>query len=490
MELANLVTEVQISRECALLGGYDTALLYYEGVLKTIQNYAKSLSDEVEKSKWLSVRDELMQEFSLIKDIATELASFKDRSNMLGRKGSFDGSSASPLPSRDHYDKDVWPAPEPLPTRSSMKKKLSSSVDSPNAGLPSWARNQQTPVRGGSASTKKTPVARTNSPSMAKKQTLKKSTSSSLLGPAADKQRRLKEKEKDLNSEENSENEASARPEYGHGAHCRFDPTGYEKELVEMVKRDILVASPNIGWKDIAGLREAKALLEEAIVLPLWMPDYFQGIRRPWKGVMMTLLAKAVATECGTTFFNVTASMLTSKWRGDSEKIVRTLSHRIKSEILIQMDGISSITAGDETPIVMVLAATNFPWHIDEALRRRLEKRIYIPLPDAESRRELLRINLANIKTEDDINLDELSQKIEGYSGADITNICRDASMMSMRKRIKGLTAEQIRNIPKHELEVPTTKEDFDLAISKIQSSVSAEDIRKYEEWMKEFGSA
>ncbi|KAJ3346311.1 Katanin p60 ATPase-containing subunit A1 [Kappamyces sp. JEL0680] len=287
-----------------------------------------------------------------------------------------------------------------------------------------------------------------------------------------------------------------------------------------MVKRDILVASPNIGWKDIAGLREAKALLEEAIVLPLWMPDYFQGIRRPWKGVMMTLLAKAVATECGTTFFNVTASMLTSKWRGDSEKIVRLLfemarhyapstifideidslcstrgegseheaSRRIKSEILIQMDGISSITAGDETPIVMVLAATNFPWHIDEALRRRLEKRIYIPLPDAESRRELLRINLANIKTEDDINLDELSQKIEGYSGADITNICRDASMMSMRKRIKGLTAEQIRNIPKHELEVPTTKEDFDLAISKIQSSVSAEDIRKYEEWMKEFG--
>jgi katanin p60 ATPase-containing subunit A1 len=67
-----------------------------------------------------------------------------------------------------------------------------------------------------------------------------------------------------------------------------FDGTGFEKELVETIKRDILVATPNIRWNDIAGLREAKQLLEEAIVLPLWMPDYFQGIRRPWKGVLMT----------------------------------------------------------------------------------------------------------------------------------------------------------------------------------------------------------
>lgn len=87
------------------------------------------------------------------------------------------------------------------------------------------------------------------------------------------------------------------------------------------------------------------------------------------------------------------------------------------------MDGMSSITAGDENPIVMVLAATNFPWQIDEALRRRLEKRIYIPLPDAESRRELLKLNLSTIKTEDGLDLEELANKIEGYSGADITNV-------------------------------------------------------------------
>ncbi|RRT58177.1 hypothetical protein B296_00004892 [Ensete ventricosum] len=213
-----------------------------------------------------------------------------------------------------------------------------------------------------------------------------------------------------------------------------------------MLERDVLETTPGVRWDDVAGLSEAKRLLEEAVVLPLWMPEYFQGIRRPWKGVLMfgppgtgkTLLAKAVATECGTTFFNVSSATLASKWRGESERMVRCLfdlarayapstifideidslcnsrgyfsavtnglmmtfwvqsylfkcnrgmptlnsifsrasgehesSRRVKSELLVQIDGVNNSSTGEDgqRKIVMVLAATNFPWDIDEALR-------------------------------------------------------------------------------------------------------------------------
>lgn len=307
----------------------------------------------------------------------------------------------------------------------------------------------------------------------------------------------------------------------------RFEINGPDADLVDMLERDILQKNPDTHWDDIADLKEAKQLLEEAVVLPMWMPNFFRGIRRPWKGVLMvgppgtgkTMLAKAVATECKTTFFNVSSTTLTSKYRGESEKLVRILfemarfyapstifideidslcsrrgsdneheaSRRVKSELLIQMDG---ITNNDEpTKVVMVLAATNFPWDIDEALRRRLEKRIYIPLPSPEGREALLRINLREVKVADDLDIPLIAQRLEGYSGADITNVCRDACMMVMRRRIQGLTHEQIRMLTGEELDLPVTFDDFEEAIRKVNKSVSAEDLKKYEKWMTEFGS-
>lgn len=243
-----------------------------------------------------------------------------------------------------------------------------------------------------------------------------------------------------------------------------FNPAGFDPDLVRTVLRDILSTAPSVHWSQIAGLRPAKSLLEEAVVLPLWMPEYFTGIRRPWKGVLLygppgtgkTLLAKAVATECGTTFFNVSVASLASKWRGDSEKLVRLLflaarhfapstvfideidalcsarsgaseheaSRRVKSEILTQMDGIASSTnpSGDSKKVVL-LAATNFPWEIDEALRRRLEKRVFIPPPDKEARLELLKISLQGVNLDPGLELEEMAERMEGYSGADVSNV-------------------------------------------------------------------
>jgi katanin p60 ATPase-containing subunit A1 len=105
------------------------------------------------------------------------------------------------------------------------------------------------------------------------------------------------------------------------------------RELASIITRDIFVNNPNVKWTDIAGLEKSKKLIKEAIVFPIKYPQLFQGLLKPWKGILLygppgtgkTMLAKAVATECNTTFFNISASSVVSKWRGDSEKLIRVL---------------------------------------------------------------------------------------------------------------------------------------------------------------------
>ncbi|XP_054272253.1 katanin p60 ATPase-containing subunit A1-like [Macrosteles quadrilineatus] len=307
-----------------------------------------------------------------------------------------------------------------------------------------------------------------------------------------------------------------------------FNPTGYEAHLVEILEKDILQRNPDIQWDKVAGLQEAKSVLQEAMVLPMLMPDYFKGIRRPWKGVLMvgppgtgkTMLAKAVATECGTTFFNVSSSTLTSKYRGESEKLVRLLfemarfyapstifidevdslcslrgsdseheaSRRFKAELLIQMDGLNNSTVDDEKSI-LVLAATNHPWDIDEAFRRRFEKRVYIPLPNSETRAALLQLCMEGIKIDASVNIKAIVEKLEGYTGSDITNVCRDAAMMCMRRKISGRSPAEIKKMKKADVDLPVTSRDFTEAIDKCKKSVSANDVVRYQSWVEEFGS-
>ena len=186
-------------------------------------------------------------------------------------------------------------------------------------------------------------------------------------------------------------------------------------------------------------------------------------------------------------------------------------SRRVKTELMVQMDGVGSDEvdegaeageAGEEPTrkTVIVLAATNTPWDLDEALRRRLEKRVYIPLPDSLGRKELFRINMRDVEMDSDVNLDELAERAAGYSGADVANVCRDASMMSVRRimeaaRKQGLGKEQMQAMLKEQkqagaLNTAVSRADFIMALSKVNRSVSDNDMLRYSDWMAEFGSS
>uniref|UniRef100_A0A6Q2XE99 Katanin p60 ATPase-containing subunit A1 n=1 Tax=Esox lucius TaxID=8010 RepID=A0A6Q2XE99_ESOLU len=475
MNLAEICDNAKKGREYALLGNYDSSMVYYQGVIQQIHKHCQVLRDPALKVKWQQVRQELVEEYEQVKGIMGTLESFK-----VDKPADFPVTQLEGEPKDPH----VWPPPTPAEHRYRLRRSGSLSLAPP----------------------------------------FRQSVLSSAVQTVC-LYKQLYAGVCFWQSSKKVVGEGAAEGELK-----KFDGSGYDSDLVEALERDIVSRNPNIHWGDIADLEDAKKLLREAVVLPMWMPDFFKGIRRPWKGVLMvgppgtgkTMLAKAVATECGTTFFNVSSSTLTSKYRGESEKLVRLLfemarfyspttifideidsicgsrgksdeheaSRRVKSEILVQMDGVGGASESDDpSKMVMVLAATNFPWDIDEALRRRLEKRIYIPLPTAVGRAELLKISLKDVDVAEDVDLALIAEKIEGYSGADITNVCRDASMMAMRRRIQGLSPEEIRALSKEELQMPVTMDDFTITLKKISKSVSAADLEKYQAWMEEYGS-
>ena len=294
-----------------------------------------------------------------------------------------------------------------------------------------------------------------------------------------------------------------------------------DPKMVELIKNEIMDCGQEVAWDDIAGLDFAKETVKEIVVYPLLRPDIFTGLRGPPKGLLLfgppgtgkTLIGKCIAHQSNCTFFSISASSLTSKWVGEGEKMVRALfavakvhqpsvvfideidslltsrsegehesSRKIKTEFLVQLDGAN--TVGDER--VLVVGATNRPQELDDAARRRLVKRLYIPLPDLEARVDILSRLLG--KEKHDVDRDEMisiGAQTEGYSGADMANLCREAAYGPIRsldlKMIANVTADQVR---------PINHGDLVSALRQVKASVSQDDLDQYLKWDKQFGAS
>ncbi|CAN8253749.1 unnamed protein product [Cochlearia groenlandica] len=296
-----------------------------------------------------------------------------------------------------------------------------------------------------------------------------------------------------------------------------------EPRLIEHVSNEIMERDPNVRWDDIAGLEHAKKCVTEMVIWPLLRPDIFKGCRSPGKGLLLfgppgtgkTMIGKAIAGEAKATFFYISASSLTSKWIGEGEKLVRALfgvascrqpavifvdeidsllsqrksdgehesSRRLKTQFLIEMEGFDS---GSEQ--ILLIGATNRPQELDEAARRRLTKRLYIPLPSSEARawiiQNLLKKDGLFTLSEDDMKT--ICNLTEGYSGSDMKNLVKDATMGPLREAFKrGI---EITNLTKDDMRL-VTLQDFKDALQEVRPSVSQNELGIYENWNNQFGS-
>eukprot|EP01112_Ceratiomyxa_fruticulosa_P008957 TRINITY_DN232_c0_g1_i1.p1 TRINITY_DN232_c0_g1~~TRINITY_DN232_c0_g1_i1.p1 ORF type:complete len:440 (+),score=107.82 TRINITY_DN232_c0_g1_i1:271-1590(+) len=344
---------------------------------------------------------------------------------------------------------------------------------------------------------------------------------------------------------------SNGKKEEGEGSGEEVDPE--EKKRQESLSGSILREKPNVKWDDVAGLFAAKEALKEAVILPVRFPHLFTGKRTPWRGILLygppgtgkSYLAKAVATEADSTFFSVSSSDLVSKWLGESEKLVRNLfdmardnkpsiifidevdalcsarsdsesesARRIKTEFLVQMNGVGNNVDG-----ILVLAATNIPWNLDNAIRRRFEKRIYISLPEADARAKMFEMNLGTTPhslTRADFR--RLGEMTDSYSGSDIAIVVRDAMMQPVRsvqtathfKKVSGIGPDGVEyddlltpcspgdpaavemswvDVPGNKLKEPIiTINDFLRSLKTNRPTVNQKDLEKYIEWTSEFG--
>ena len=291
------------------------------------------------------------------------------------------------------------------------------------------------------------------------------------------------------------------------------------REMEPSTMREVYIEKPNVHWDDIGGLEEAKQELKEAVEWPMKYGPLFEHMgTRPSKGILLygppgtgkTLLAKAVATESEANFISIKGPEFLSKWVGESEKAVREtfrkarqaapcvvfldeidaitprrgtetgtkVTERVISQILAEMDGLEGLRG------VTVIAATNRPDIIDTALLRpgRFDRHIYIPLPDKESRKSIFEIHTRNKPLADDIRTEELAERTEGYTGADIEAVCNEATMAAIREYVQNggkLDENSIKAVKVY-------KKHFEHALKKVKP-LSRREMEFYSRAVRDF---
>ncbi len=281
------------------------------------------------------------------------------------------------------------------------------------------------------------------------------------------------------------------------------------KDIQPSALREVYIEVPEVHWDDVGGLHDVKQQLREAVEWPLKHPEYFKemGIDPP-KGILLygppgtgkTLLAKAVATESEANFIAVKGPEILSKWVGESERAIREIfrkarqaapcivffdeidaiaprrghrfdsgvTDRIVNQILTEMDGLERLEG------VVVIAATNRPDIIDPALLRpgRFDRVIYVPPPDEEARLEILKVHTRRMPLAEDVDLKEIAKKTEGYTGADLAALCREAAILALREAGKPTKVRM---------------EHFLKAMEAVKPSVTREDLERYQRLAEEF---
>lgn len=283
---------------------------------------------------------------------------------------------------------------------------------------------------------------------------------------------------------------------------------------------DIIISKiEEVGFDSIVGLTNAKKALFESIVTPIKHPEWFTGIRKPWRGILLygppgcgkTMLARATASSTNAKFLSIDPATIFSKWVGESEQNIKTvfnyalgnqpsivfideidsiaghrgLNHeigvekRVKTQLMTYMDGLRR----SEKDQMLILGATNVPWDLDQAYRRRFEKRIYVGLPNEDARITLFIQLMEGLHLpSDQLDYISLAKISEGYTCADIALICREAAMEPIREATNH--ANTVSTPPELRL---VSQKDFEHAFQTISPSVTRQEILRHEAWRDQF---